>query len=104
MMPAPTKHTLLLLAALLFTSSLAAAMWFVRFLYTESVGFFFLLWNLFLAWLPVLFALLARRRGQQNWADGCGAACGCSFSPMPPTCSPTCCIWADWAWCRSGMT
>ena len=47
MMPAPTKHTLLLLAALLFTSSLAAAMWFVRFLYTESAGFFFLLWNLF---------------------------------------------------------
>ncbi len=56
-----TKHTLLLLAALLFTSSLAGAIWFVRFAYTGSIVFIFLLWNLFLAWLPVLFALLARR-------------------------------------------
>lgn len=57
----PSRHTLLLLAALLFTSSLATAMWFVRFVYTDSIVFIFLLWNLFLAWLPVLFALLARR-------------------------------------------
>ncbi len=61
MNPSPTKHTLLLLAALLFTSSLAGAIWFVRFVYTGSIVFIFLLWNLFLAWLPVLFALLARR-------------------------------------------
>lgn len=57
-----SRHTLLLLAALLFTSSLAVAIWFVRFVYTGSITFIFLLWNLFLAWLPVLFALLARRR------------------------------------------
>ncbi len=57
----PSRHTLLLLAALLFTSSLAAAIWFMRFMVTNSIVFLFLLWNLFLAWLPVLFALLARR-------------------------------------------
>ena len=57
----PTKHTLLLLAALLFTSSLATAIWLVRFVYSGSIAFIFLLWTLFLAWLPVLFALLARR-------------------------------------------
>ena len=34
-----SKHTLLLLAALLFTSSLAAAIWFVRFVYTGSYTF-----------------------------------------------------------------
>ncbi len=62
MNPSPTKHTLLLLAALLFTSSLAGAIWFVRFVYTGNLAFIFLLWNLFLAWLPVLFALLARRQ------------------------------------------
>lgn len=56
------RHTLLLLAALVFTSSLAVAIWFVRFVYSGSISFIFLLWNLFLAWLPVLFALLARRR------------------------------------------
>lgn len=55
------RHTLLLLAALLFTSSLAGAIWFVRFYYTGTITFIFLLWNLFLAWLPVMFALLARR-------------------------------------------
>ncbi|WP_420630596.1 DUF1361 domain-containing protein [Candidatus Leptofilum sp.] len=58
-----TKHPLLLLAALLFTSSLAVVMWLVRYLYTSSYTFIFLQWNLFLAWLPVLFALLARRKG-----------------------------------------
>lgn len=57
----PSRHTLLLLAALLFTSSLAVAIWFVRFMYTDSIVFVFLLWNLFLAWLPLFFALLARR-------------------------------------------
>jgi uncharacterized membrane protein len=57
----PSRHTLLLLAALLFTSGLATVIWFVRFVYTGSIVFVFLLWNLFLAWLPVLFALLARR-------------------------------------------
>jgi uncharacterized membrane protein len=57
----PSRHTLFLLAALLFSSGLAAAIWFVRFIYTDSIVFIFLLWNLFLAWLPVLFALLARR-------------------------------------------
>ncbi len=59
----PDKHTLLLLAALLFTSSLAVIMWLVRFVYTDRIDFIFLQWNLFLAWLPVLFALLARREG-----------------------------------------
>ncbi len=57
----PSRQTLLLLAALLFTSALAAAIWFVRFVYSDSIAFVFLLWNLFLAWLPVMFALLARR-------------------------------------------
>ncbi len=61
MSKASTRHTLLLLLALLFTSTLAGTIWFVRFLYTDSIVFIFLLWNLFLAWMPLLFALLARR-------------------------------------------
>jgi uncharacterized membrane protein len=32
-----------------------------RFLYTGSRGYFFLIWNLFLAWVPFLLALLVRR-------------------------------------------
>lgn len=62
MKQSPSRHTISLLAALLFTSSLAVAIWLVRFVYTGSIAFIFLQWNLFLAWLPVLFALLARRK------------------------------------------
>ena len=58
-----SRHTILLLAALLFTSSIASAIWFVRYVYTDSIAFIFLMWNLFLAWLPVLFGLMARRNG-----------------------------------------
>ncbi len=84
MMQSPTKHTLLLLAALLFTSSLAVVMWFVRFVYTESFGFFFLLWNLFLAWLPVLFALLARRRGASKVGRWLWGGLSLLFFPNAP--------------------
>ncbi len=78
------KHTLLLLAALLFTSSLAGAMWFVRYVYTGSFGFFFLLWNLFLAWLPVLFALLARRQQASRLGRGLWGGLWLLFFPNAP--------------------
>lgn len=80
----PTKHTLLLLAALLFTSSLAGAMWFVRFVYTGHITFIFLLWNLFLAWLPVLFALLARWQRASRWGRWVWGGLWLLFFPNAP--------------------
>lgn len=48
---------LTLSAATLMCVALVAS----RFLYTGSHGYFFLIWNLFLAWVPFLLALLVRR-------------------------------------------
>lgn len=49
------------LLALAGSSALVVTMYVTRFLHTASPAYGFLLWNLFLAWLPVLFAWLASR-------------------------------------------
>ena len=57
--------------ALIFASGVAAALVLARMLWTGTGRDAFLLWNLFLAWLPLVFALLAcdaYRSGQaRNW-------------------------------------
>lgn len=45
--------------ALLFASSVGVALVLTRILITGNLKYGFLLWNLFLAWLPLLFAVLA---------------------------------------------
>lgn len=60
---APPPHTLLernrllLAGALVFSSGLSVALFVLRILYSGNGTFHFLNWNLFLAWLPLLFAL-----------------------------------------------
>jgi uncharacterized membrane protein len=51
---------------MLFASTVATAMVVVRVTYSSEFSYFFLIWNLFLAWLPFLFALVvvAYRRSQ----------------------------------------
>lgn len=44
---------------LVFASAASVALVLVRIVYTEHVAFLFLLWNLILAWMPLLLALLA---------------------------------------------
>ena len=47
---------------MLFIGSIAAVLLIIfRVFYSGSITFVFLIWNLFLAWVPVIFALLARR-------------------------------------------
>lgn len=84
MTQSPNKHTVLLLASLLFTSSLAVAIWFVRYAYTGSFAFFFLIWNLFLAWLPIPFALLARRQGATRFGRWIWGGLWLLFFPNAP--------------------
>ena len=43
-------------ALLAITSALAMALLTLRILTTQNAGFIFLTWNLFLAWIPLLFA------------------------------------------------
>jgi uncharacterized membrane protein len=53
----PRKFVLIVLA-LLFASIVPTMMVVVRIAYTGYFQYFFLVWNLFLAWLPFLFALV----------------------------------------------
>jgi len=43
---------------LAFASTVSVALVFARMVWTENLRYTFLVWNLFLAWLPLLFALL----------------------------------------------
>ncbi len=55
------NYQLLIFLTLLFASIVATTMVAVRFVYSGELRFIFLVWNLFLAWLPLLFAWMATR-------------------------------------------
>lgn len=57
-----------LTAALVLGSLASCVLLFLRFAATGRVGFGFLVWNLFLAWLPLAFALLACIPRWPTWA------------------------------------
>jgi uncharacterized membrane protein len=53
------KHDALVpVLTLAFASAVSVALVFARIVWTENLRYAFLVWNLFLAWLPLLFALL----------------------------------------------
>lgn len=58
---------LILLASLTLSSLLALFMWVGRAKVTDSYGYFFLNWNLFLAWIPLLAALALSRISRKTW-------------------------------------
>lgn len=60
------RRFILIFLAMLFASVVTTTMVVVRAVYTGRVSYFFLIWNLILAWLPFLFALVivAFRRSQ----------------------------------------
>lgn len=53
------KHFFLLLTIHILTSALSISLLAFRIVKVEAVFFYFLVWNLFLAWLPFLFATAA---------------------------------------------
>jgi uncharacterized membrane protein len=57
--------------ALTFASGACTALVLARVIFVGNIGFAFLVWNLFLAWLPLVFALLFRERcangGRRGW-------------------------------------
>lgn len=55
----PFRQNYLLMVALLLSSALSVGMWIVRAIYTREYTFFFLNFNLFLAWIPLACALVA---------------------------------------------
>ena len=69
---------LAVVASLAFSSAICAALLAGRMLYTESLVYGFLAWNLMLAWLPMLCSLFAynayKRRSRLSWLVVAGCA------------------------------
>ncbi len=65
------RETIAPMLALILASGIAVALIVAHILWTGRLGYGFLLWNLFLAWLPLVFALLAsdkyRNGGGRHW-------------------------------------
>jgi len=76
-----TKQFLLLTLA----AGLPAGLVFFRMAYTGRIIYGFLLWNLFLAWLPLLFAWIARMAAPRSRVLGLlAAAAWLAFLPNAP--------------------
>ncbi len=76
------KWTTLLLLILVSLFSLTLVV--VRVLYSGQINYVFLLWNLFLAWLPLLFALLAIRWQKRPFLALAAAFLWLLFFPNAP--------------------
>lgn len=57
------------MAALTFASTVSVIIVLVRVLFTGNIRYAFLIWNLFLAWLPLVLALLAREKYRTTKSD-----------------------------------
>ncbi len=81
----PTAFPLL---ALLFASAMGAALTGLRAGWTHNWNYLFLVWNLFLAWLPLMFALAVYARHQRGersgWRLGGLASLWLLFFPNAP--------------------
>lgn len=74
--------------ALAFASAVCLGLVFGRILSTRNIHYSFLIWNLFLAWLPLVFALLAQesfqRQAARNWHFPVLAGAWLLFFPNAP--------------------
>ena len=82
------RETSMPMLALSFASAASVALVFARILSTGDLRYGFLVWNLFLAWLPLAFALLAcedhRKATVRNWRFLCLAGAWLLFFPNAP--------------------
>jgi uncharacterized membrane protein len=82
-----SRRRLAVLGALLLASAFACAMYAVRVVYADSITYGYLVWNLFLAWIPFLAALWVydrHRRGRSGWSLAAPAALWLLFLPNAP--------------------
>jgi uncharacterized membrane protein len=74
--------------ALITTSVVCVFLVALRILWTQQIRYGFLIWNLFLAWLPLFFALLTwdyyRASGGRNWRFTALAGAWLLFFPNAP--------------------
>jgi uncharacterized membrane protein len=81
-------ETAMPMLALTFASAACVALVAARIVWTHNVRYTFLVWNLGLAWLPLIFALLAgevdRSGGRRDWRFAGLAAAWLLFFPNAP--------------------
>ncbi|MGO8678384.1 MAG: DUF1361 domain-containing protein [Limisphaerales bacterium] len=82
------RETAMPMLALVFASVVCMGLVFGRILWTRNIRYSFLIWNLFLAWLPLVFALLAQesfqRQAARNWRFAVLAGAWLLFFPNAP--------------------
>ncbi len=82
------RETAAPMLALAFASVVSVALVMVRIVSTGNIQYGLLIWNLFLAWLPLIFALLAcehyQERARSNWRLGALAGAWLLFFPNAP--------------------
>jgi uncharacterized membrane protein len=82
------RETAMPMLALTFASAVSVALVFARILSTGNLRYSFLVWNLFLAWLPLILALLACEKYQntsgRNWHFASLAGAWLLFFPNAP--------------------
>jgi len=64
------RETLVPMLALSFASVVSVALVVGRIIWTKETHYAFLIWNLFLAWIPMVFALLAREHQKADANPG----------------------------------
>jgi uncharacterized membrane protein len=74
--------------ALVFASAVSIVLVMARVVFSKNIHYAFLIWNLLLAWLPLLFALLAcdqlKEAGRPGWRFGAFTAAWLLFFPNAP--------------------
>jgi uncharacterized membrane protein len=82
------RETAVPVLALTFASAACVALVFARIILTTNARYGFLIWNLFLAWLPLVFALLAcdhyRTASARSWRFASLAGAWLLFFPNAP--------------------
>src|SRR2546425_7978988 len=82
------RETAMPMLALTFASGVSVALVLARIIWTGNISYAFLVWNLFLAWLPLVFALQASANYQnasaRNWRFAGLAGAWLLFFPNAP--------------------
>jgi uncharacterized membrane protein len=82
------RETAAPVVALTFATGVCVALVTSRIAWTRNLHYAFLIWNLFLAWMPLVFALLAcenyRQRSSRSWHFVVASACWLLFLPNAP--------------------
>lgn len=82
------RETAAPMLALTFASGVSVSLVMARIVWTANFHFAFLIWNLFLAWLPLVFAMLACKQFQsgtkRNWPFAALAGAWLLFFPNAP--------------------